>query len=331
MNLPFEILFNIFQHLDDGDLATCRQSCRNWDQPAHCAMYIKIHITTEKRVLQYIAIITTTDLGKFANEIDLGKSYERNRDYNTYKLMYDNYTSILTILGKFCPTVQIIKLSDASQIKAFHEALLHQMRNGNFRNIAMILPPRHCKKIIFYHDIALLMCERMDNMYLTDSLPTTASFSLQKFTNLKKLRIDSRESLVFFDRFLDSNTSNIPNSVQFRGIMLNNATVRCDTDQSDSSTNLSVIKPFHHLQSFRGYDAFYSDQEVKYIMLKFPALRDLVIDSSLEGAVSTNLSEDIMVDFFNYALYIPVARVGNIFMENPYSLWSQFLTNWITK
>jgi hypothetical protein len=53
----------------------------------------------------------------------------------------------------------------------------------------------------------------------------------------------------------------------------------------------------------------YTDQSVRYIMHKFPKLRILVVDTNLAAAVYNRLSEDVMLEFFKYALRINCARI----------------------
>lgn len=137
MNIPSEILLDIFQYLNIADLKQIELTCTEWGKVGQEVMYtnrveFKDSSMMDVKFLKFIGtVVNNKKLGAYVKS-----SYQK--DSNNLFL-----TASLRILGDHCPHIQKIMIAIGDSV--FYKALLEEVKVGKFkqlRNLPSILKSR---------------------------------------------------------------------------------------------------------------------------------------------------------------------------------------------
>ncbi|CAO0791521.1 unnamed protein product [Mucor circinelloides] len=343
--LPVEILHLIFSYLHKNDLFQCQIACRSWYRPAQRYAYKNICLKYQSQADKYIDTIATFQgLGSFAESIDLNHVFLPQ----FYAASPDRF-KVLTHLAELCPNVRYLSTIDTNN--GFFKSLLPLYRQGHFQYLESIPVPNGWAVFRDYVQCVMAMRENLTRLTIGDATNRQCYFDdifqddfmdemisrLNEFTHLKSLSFIKHTDKYMFEfddivqrcPLLDSFSFTAYSLKRIAGIGMFNHL----GDDVYTRVDLQQIQPRPSISSFTGNFLLMSDESLKYIMLKFPRLHYLDIntnhqDHQLVADLKTRgfgFSSNVMMQFVAYVFQINTAKFHNVCLPDAVGFLSIFL------
>lgn len=311
--LPKEILELIFTPLEQRDLSQCQLTCKKWCQVAVILLYSHVRMPLGFSYSRYCNTILEIPL--FAERL---KSFDLVYDDITkYQVTEPFETTVLDVLLKNCPN--ILELNYSCPSVDFWYRLVEAANQHKLKRLRSLPRPGY-KTLIWYNCAAMIFSKSLAILSLDEEIEDEsvngnclASYqslcnNIHVFSNLEHLSIGycsdkliSHWNIVIDSvpylkslTFIASNIIQKKVATQFKGPIpriSHNQTLKC---------HWNIVK---------------CDDQLKYIMYKFPNLKYLEIlyetyfndDGYLR---SGTLSLNVLLNFLRYTSVIPKRRIS---------------------
>ncbi|GAA5814531.1 hypothetical protein MFLAVUS_008028 [Mucor flavus] len=316
IQLPFEILQLIFIQLTDRDLLQCQLTCKRWNQVSVELLYSNIKMKKIHKYYEYTCTIKNSPrLAKYLKCIVVGRPL-----VNQFGEKYD-LNDLLSTVVENCPN--LLKLQGVEPNYSIWTRLIYAANQGKLLRLQCLPKPTNdCIESYVYAALSfkktlhsLVLCGQQ-SYYLLGKINYSTSYqiifdSINEFTNLQELVVGhyTDQLLSYWDAWIDncrslkSLTVSLFYTTQQEPIKLDRELDRLILQ----SSNIQILNCH--------WEIIKCDEQLKYIMHKFPKLQDLkvICDPHLENGQkrsSNNLSFGIMIEFLQYASTIPKINIG---------------------
>ncbi|KAL9551672.1 hypothetical protein MBANPS3_004147 [Mucor bainieri] len=314
--LPTEIQQKIFKQLGYHELLQLQQTCKSWHAAAGECFYkvpvniLKSHGGKIEKLLERTLKTPGHKARGWIKELIIAPETEQSnklKEFNT-----------LLVFGAMCPNLTTIRFLDSSK-REFYECLLALRQLGHLQKLKCIGDPR-CDGSEDYNAVARVFKNSLEELYLwkgslvsndNDSLAAAFPMAqyLQDFTQLKDLYIEISKdiNLARIDDLLETCSNSLESIfVEFK-------------NTSDESTGETIARQFeqtpklNNIKLLEVYKDTLNDQEMVYIMQRFPALNGFTFYRGYPppppNTIPTHHSVEIICQFLQYLKNIP--RLGH--------------------
>ncbi|KAF1805196.1 hypothetical protein V8B55DRAFT_1493690 [Mucor lusitanicus] len=324
-NLPNEILKQVFSYIDGCHLRL-HYVCRAWRPTAQERLYSDIHVLANGHVREQLLARTLGDLNCQA------RHYVKNLTIDKYGETIDKNYALLTSICSICPNITSISIGAPSQ--QFYQLIYRLRESDHLQKIQRITEPWPKEYIADYCKAILLMKFSATEIFIYSD-PTITSVPesslvleafpvakhLEEFPCLEKVVITTSAYMALpqFDKILDMCPKN-----KLKVVHLKLQNVEVDQQRRHSSAAKQInAKPQRVLSSVKELelenDALLTDQDLMYIMEKFPSLESLKATLYESGYFSDDenysfirsiQSMDTALRFIRYLWRIPCCDFG---------------------
>lgn len=324
-SLPQEVLILTFHNLKIKDIVQCQRTSKQWYKASLTHLYSKVFIGSNKESRLYVRTISNSPhLRKYLNTIGLGQISELNDEGFEYDLH-----GLLNTVIQYCPN--ITELDNGCNQFHFWTRIMYAATQGRLSHL-QILPESFGDSLESYVYTALLFKNTLTKLSLNDTeLSSGPQFSrlapyqtlcdqIDQFKKLQHLYIGchSDKYLSYFNTLIDkcSHLNKLYFDVSIDKIL--------DPNKLESN-----ILPRPDIRKFScNWEAINAENQLNYVMLKFPNLRNLRVDYLAvvnEGDI-LNCSHHTLIKFIQYSLSIPLFRIRLPISEKYLtSIWIEFM------
>ncbi|GAA5814532.1 hypothetical protein MFLAVUS_008029 [Mucor flavus] len=325
-SLPHEVLTLAFHHLETKDLLQCQLTCNKWREASLPLLYSNLCIDSNKKSLAYVRTISNSPiLGKYLNSIDFGESLERDEE-----LVFDRHSLLNTVIN-YCPNIAKIesyKYDILIWTRIMYAATQNQLSHLN------ALPKPDTFHLEPYIYTALLFKKSLTSLWLNDDVtcfgPQLVDLTayqilcdqIDQFKNLQHLRFSylSDRHLSYFDELID----------KCHHLKTLSFDLTVETIIQGYKSEL-VIRPRPDIHTLScDWRIINADNQLKYVMRKFPNLRSLDIEDEQVPMTNVdftpNFSRHTVIKFVRYALSIPDFKIHiDVSEEDLFNIWTEFI------
>ncbi|KAL9537731.1 hypothetical protein MBANPS3_011519 [Mucor bainieri] len=324
-DLPQEILQLIFQYLEErfpyytlygeeedpvkGSLVQVQLTCRQWSHIARRVFYENVDLTSSsQKIALFLRVIqSSSDIAQAVKGLSFG--CEETIDI----ISFSN-------IVKLCPNLRW----DESDIDLYTPSLaLHQQ--GYLQKLEKVSLPSmlYCSNTDFqpYNQLMLAAKKTVTSLYISQESRFALAEQLDKFINIKKLRVESEQTITL------QQVSNMLNDCcpHLKSIEVESAAPTVNEQHPSPLYLLYNLKQKPQIKSLELELRPLSLQDVQRIQYMFPQVCDLFINrkkTSKEGlAISTMIIPEESLDgifdqFFNYLSSIKHFSVDNLALSS---------------
>ncbi|KAI9362209.1 hypothetical protein BD770DRAFT_382171 [Pilaira anomala] len=305
--LPFEILKLTFKYLSKEEVLQCQLTSKTWYDASVELLYSVVEIKTKEKALQYIRSISNSPrLGSSLRVISALNMIQQD-----YEGVYWDENNLLNAILRHCPNV--LNLQGIYPDLSFWVRVSHAANLGQLSRLQVFPDPKGDNLESYMHTVLLfknsLIRLALQNEYGLDEsgfsqlkVYQTLKDQLSEFKNLKILEIEDTtgQRLSHLDKMIDS------------CLHLENLTVLLyPTNEQDSvfEPETAFIRSHHNIRDIEcNWSAISNDNQLKYIMQKFPNLQGLrIYQEYARDPISREgyFSPSVMIDFLRFAIAIP--------------------------
>jgi hypothetical protein len=335
--LPAEITQAIFCRISKpSEFIQLQLVCRNWGIIAQQNLYHNVFLEANTVLELYTRTITTaSNIGQLTKIIDFGASTSRA------------ISEAIPTLSHHCPCLTHIFVK-YPQID-FYYSLLLALSEHRFQFLEYVPTSTGPFSIEKYYEIVIALRQRLTVLRLEDHSQghiTPNSIILFKkianqlldFPRLTTLEIhrDTNKSIMQFDKLIQD----CPLLDSLHVYIFNIYDQQIDErkhilDDFDYAVplDLTQIVPRPHIKAIKNSRfVFYSDQDIQYLVHKFPLLHSFELRTDVYSRLKMvefgkRISIDATVELFTYIAHIPQHQVTDLIFENFALVLTRFLDN----
>ncbi|KAI9349402.1 hypothetical protein BD770DRAFT_413257 [Pilaira anomala] len=329
---PQEVLNLIFFYLSTRDLLHCQLVNSIWNEASVRLLYSDICLNLVQTELYIRTISNSSRLSSYLKYIDFGWQLTTIRNNEVWKK-----DRLLSIILQHCPN--ILKLHAYNPSPEIWTRLMYASKEGQLTHLQCLPIHTTARQIdsyayatLFFKDTltTLLLCDDKTNDITTNwansvGCQTVLSY-ITEFRHLQHLSVGSHTSqpLDSFDALIEDCRHLKSFSVRLYPV------TQSETEEKTNRT----IYPRHGVHKLTcDWEIIKGDDQLKYIMLKFPSLQDLnilfdpfITDVSLQRREPRATSFKIITEFLHYAFDIP-KLVFEFYLDKDdlIHVWTQFM------
>ncbi|KAI8049335.1 hypothetical protein BDF21DRAFT_404659 [Thamnidium elegans] len=329
IQLPLKILKFTFAHLEIKDLLQCQCTCKQWYEASVKLVYFNVKINSTQKSILYTRTITNSPrLAKYLQIINVGNLLTRKIDEAT------DLDNLLNVIIQHCPG--LLEFHGDEVDFTVWTRLTYAGNQGQLACLQRIPPPTF-KNIDDYIYTALSFKKTLTTVTLcrepeifihshfsySSSLQTLFD-NIKNFSSLQHLKV-GHYNIKFFS-YWDTLIQDCPN--------LKSLTVRLYPESQyepvkEASWPIQQRYDIENLEC--DWEIIRCDQQLMYIMYKFPKLHSLKVtydrDSPHSRLRATScLSFKIICQFLQYASAIPSININfGLFTEHLAYVWVNFM------
>lgn len=327
---PHEVLNLIFVYLSTRDLLHCQLVNSIWNEASVRLLYSDICLNFVQTELYIRTISNSSRLSSYLKYIDFGWQLAK-RNNEVWKK-----DELLSILLQHCPN--ILELHAYNPSPEVWTRLMYASKEGQLTHLQCLPIHTGASQIdsyayatLFFKDTltTLLLCDDKTNSISTnwansEGCQTVLSY-ITEFRQLQHLSVGSHTS-----QPLDSFDALIEDCRHLKSFSVRLYPVK--QTETEGKTNRAIY-PRHGIHKLTcDWEMIKGDDQLKYIMLKFPSLQDLKIlfdpftaDVSLQREPRAT-SFKIITEFLHYAFDIP-KLVFEFYLDKDdlIHVWTQFM------
>ncbi|KAL9545839.1 hypothetical protein MBANPS3_006950 [Mucor bainieri] len=265
-NLPNELLKEVFSYIGSSDLLNAEGVCRRWKPVAQEFLYSDIDICANGASSEQLLVQTLSDFNCEAQH------YVKRLTIDRYNYVSGkNFTSLANICS-MCPNIISISIREPS--KQFYHLLGQLLKSGYLQKIQNIPEPSSLDCITEYSDAILLMKTSATEINIFSdpaiAIPDHGSI-LDAFPVAQHLN-----DFCCLEKVVISTSANDLKAVH---VVLRDLGTGQPRRRLTSTKQASLKPPGRMLSAVKELllmtDVLLTDQDLKYIMEKFPALENL--------------------------------------------------------
>lgn len=316
--LPFEVCHCILQHLGRGDLRNCALVCKAWLPVVQTLLYTNVILWKFEHLEQFHQTVNRgTHLGKKVKSFDF-KPLSAHRIELESELRRSVLEILTTLFSTYLPNLEcILDVQYGITYTAVKQALIGS-RLKNLRRIENLYNLSIFDLPVTYMSCALLMNDRLENLYILDCIRPNVNAEQQvlsnrlfsrlgQFSHLKEITVqkETNESILLLEEIVES-------CLGLEGIVL--SACISDVEQSNSKISIdSIVTKFTPRANVKSFTTGFlleclDDKLLAYIMHKFPRLERCYIGNE----ACSELSEQMIIQFMHFCLKLKYFKIDQL-------------------
>ncbi|KAI9256851.1 hypothetical protein EDC94DRAFT_677543 [Helicostylum pulchrum] len=330
VQLPSEILKFTFAHLEIKDLLQCQCTCKQWYEASVNLVYLKVKIdSTQKSILYTRTITNSPRLANYLQIINVGRLLTKKENNEATDL--DN---LLNVIIQHCPGLLEFHADEIDF--TVWTRLTYAGSQGQLPCLQRIPPPTFISidnyiytALSFKKTLTSVTLYREPEMFTRGSFSYSSSLqtlfdNIKSFSNLQHLKV-GHYNIKFFS-YWDTLIQDCPN--------LKSLTVRLypESQYEPVKEPSGSIQQRYDIEKLEcDWELIKSDNQLMYIMYKFPKLHSLKVTYDRNSPHSylrtTNgLSFRVISQFLQYVSTIPSININfSLCTEQLAYIWANFM------